>query len=88
MDPLVCYCFCVTEKTVKEAIRSRRLRTVLQVVEATNAGMGCRGCWFDIEEMLQQYWNSPEGQAADKPAANPDDNAAGSDAGAPPRTTD
>jgi NAD(P)H-nitrite reductase large subunit len=65
MDPLVCYCFCVTEKTVREAIRTHRLRTVLEVVEHTNAGMGCRGCWFDIEEMLEQFWSSPEAELPD-----------------------
>ena len=70
MDPLVCYCFCVTEKSVRAAIRTHRLRTVLEVVEHTNAGMGCRGCWFDIEEMLEQFWSSAE--ANEPPAASVD----------------
>jgi len=51
-DPMVCYCFQVPEGIMERAIRTRKLKTIEDVMDATNAGCGCHTCHPDIEEVL------------------------------------
>jgi NifU-like protein len=51
-EALICSCFCVSEKTIEDAIRSGGLRTIAEVTKACNAGGGCRSCYSLIEDML------------------------------------
>lgn len=58
MDPRICYCFGVSRDTIVAAIRQYDLHTVPEVVDRTHAGMGCRGCWPDIEDVLREVWGA------------------------------
>jgi NifU-like protein len=51
-EALICTCFCVSESTIEEAIRTGGLRTISEVTRACNAGGGCRSCYSLIEDML------------------------------------
>jgi NifU-like protein len=51
-EALICTCFCVSEKTIENAIDSGGLRTIAEVTKACNAGGGCRSCYSLIEDML------------------------------------
>jgi NifU-like protein len=54
-DPLICTCFCVSERTIQREISDRDLQTVCQVTSACNAGAGCRSCYSLIEDMLDDH---------------------------------
>jgi len=51
-EALICSCFCVSERTIEDAIRAGGLRTIAEVTKACNAGGGCRSCYSLIEDML------------------------------------
>ena len=51
-EALICSCFCVSEKTIEEVIKTGGLRTVAEVTKACSAGAGCRSCYSLIEDML------------------------------------
>ena len=44
----------VTESEVREAIISKKLKTVEEVGEATKAGTGCGGCKENIQKLLDE----------------------------------
>jgi len=50
--PLICYCFSVNEKTLEAAVRFLGAKTVQDLNRATRAGLGCHGCWPDLEDLL------------------------------------
>lgn len=54
MDQIICNCFQVTKREIIEAIKEKKLTTVDQVGEATNAGTGCGGCQDTIQEILDE----------------------------------
>jgi NifU-like protein len=51
-DGLLCFCMKVREEKIEQAIRALNLKTVDDVMEYTEAGSGCHGCWPDIEDVL------------------------------------
>jgi NifU-like protein len=51
-EALICSCFCVSEKTIENAIEAGGLHTIAEVTKACNAGGGCRSCYSLIEDML------------------------------------
>jgi NifU-like protein len=51
-DRIVCQCFNVTERKIREVILANKLSTVEQVTHYCKAGGGCGGCIPDIEEIL------------------------------------
>ncbi len=53
-EPLVCYCFQISENSVERAIRLRGLKTVEELQNATKAGAGCHTCHPDLEAMLKR----------------------------------
>ncbi|MCJ8330106.1 MAG: (2Fe-2S)-binding protein [Lentisphaeria bacterium] len=55
MDKLVCYCFSVPEKVIIEAIKEKKLATIQEVMQETHAGCGCRGCWYDLDNLLYKH---------------------------------
>ena len=55
MTDLICYCFQVSRKEIVEVIVNENLQTVEDVSLRTNACRGCKGCWCDIEDLLQRY---------------------------------
>jgi NAD(P)H-nitrite reductase large subunit len=56
MDDYVCFCFGVRRSVIRTAIREHRLRTVGAVSEQTQACLGCRSCYFDIEALIAEVW--------------------------------
>ncbi|MFH1070695.1 MAG: Fe-S cluster assembly protein NifU [Candidatus Glassbacteria bacterium] len=51
---VVCVCFGVTEKKIRQAIRDNKLTSVEQVTNYTKAGGGCGGCVGEIQDILDQ----------------------------------
>jgi len=50
----VCLCFNVSKETIVKAIKEKGLKTVEDVMQETQAGMGCGGCHSEIEEILKE----------------------------------
>lgn len=57
-EALICTCFCVSERTIEDAIEQQKLRTIAEVTKACNAGAGCRSCYSLIEDILDDHWQS------------------------------
>ncbi|HYF49820.1 MAG TPA: iron-sulfur cluster assembly scaffold protein [Planctomycetota bacterium] len=53
-EMMVCYCFQVPESILEKNIRVRKLKTIDEVMDATNAGCGCHTCHPDIEDVLER----------------------------------
>jgi NifU-like protein len=53
MDKPICYCFGVSESKIRAAIRKYGLTTTAEITDRCKAGAGCHGCWFELEEILQ-----------------------------------
>ncbi|MBN2288298.1 MAG: Fe-S cluster assembly protein NifU [Candidatus Glassbacteria bacterium] len=51
---VVCVCFGVTEKSIRNAIEENGLTTVEQVTNYTKAGGGCGGCKEEIGEIIAE----------------------------------
>jgi NifU-like protein len=51
-EALICTCFCVSERTIEQAVDAGGLRTIAEVTSACNAGGGCRSCYSLIEDIL------------------------------------
>jgi NifU-like protein len=51
-EALICTCFCVSERTIEDAIQQQKLRTIAEVTKACRAGAGCRSCYSLIEDIL------------------------------------
>lgn len=56
---LICNCFNVTDKEIKEAIEQNNITTVEDVTNFTKAGGGCGGCIPQIEEILAEVTGAP-----------------------------
>lgn len=54
---IVCYCFNVTEETIRKAIKVNNLQTVEEVTQATKAGGACGGCHDTIADILADVNN-------------------------------
>jgi len=52
-EALICTCFCVSERTIENEIKTAGLRTIAEVTRACNAGAGCRSCYSLIEDILE-----------------------------------
>jgi len=52
LDRVVCYCFSVTERHIREVISANHLQAVAQVTHYCKAGGGCGGCKKDIQAIL------------------------------------
>lgn len=52
LDRVVCHCFSVTERKIREVIRANSLEKVEDVTHYCKAGGGCGGCYEDIQEIL------------------------------------
>src|ERR1043165_1676973 len=53
-EPLVCFCFQVSENSVERAIRLRGLKNVDEIASATKAGAGCHTCHPDLDTILKR----------------------------------
>ncbi|NOY81122.1 MAG: Fe-S cluster assembly protein NifU [Kiritimatiellaeota bacterium] len=79
LDRTVCYCFSVTERTIRDVARANDLHEVDEVTHYCKAGGGCGGCRDDIAEILADLWKQDETQ--DKAAEAPTEAATGPETG-------
>lgn len=73
LDRIVCYCFSVTERKIREVAAANDLDTVEDVTHFTKAGGGCGGCRPDIGKILEDM--KGEREAALQADAQPVDEA-------------
>ena len=59
MSEKICYCNDVSEEEIRKAIRNKKLTTVDEVCDFTNAGTGCQSCLCEIEDILREELTSP-----------------------------
>ena len=64
---LVCQCFGVTDKKIRQVIKENRLHTVEDVTNYTKAGGGCGSCIPDIEKILDDVWGEQPPDVSAKP---------------------
>lgn len=53
-DKILCFCMSVTEKDIRDAIISKKLKTVEDVSNTTKAATGCGGCKEAIQKLLDE----------------------------------
>lgn len=53
-DELICACMYVTRNTIESAIRERKLNSVEEVGDYTEAGTNCGACLSEIEDILEE----------------------------------
>jgi NifU-like protein len=51
-NPLVCFCFGVTQQEVMAVIQQPDVHTVMDITDRCKAGNGCSSCWPLLEELL------------------------------------
>ena len=54
-DEVICKCFQVDEKTIRDAIAKNDLKDIDSVTEACEAGGGCHSCHILIQLFLDQH---------------------------------
>lgn len=54
MSEIICHCMDVSKEEIVKAIREKKLQTVEEVGEATQAGTGCGGCQDEIQAILDE----------------------------------
>ncbi len=57
-ERIVCACLQVTERRLREAVEGCGVRTVCELIRATEAGTGCTACHHRLESCLTR-WSSP-----------------------------
>lgn len=60
---IVCQCFGVTEKEIRDAIKANHLITVEDVTNYTKAGGGCGNCHDEIRSIIEQVSLEAEAEA-------------------------
>ena len=72
LDRVVCYCFSVTERKIRDVIKANNLTAVDDVTHYSKAGGGCGGCRDEIETILKDVRGeieaAPEAAAPETPA--------------------
>ncbi|MFW5706552.1 MAG: (2Fe-2S)-binding protein [Bacteroidota bacterium] len=53
-EDIICTCLDITKGTVEDAIKSKKLKSVQQVQDETEAGTICGGCVDDIYLLLEE----------------------------------
>lgn len=54
-DIEICHCNGVMKSEIIKAIQEKKLKTLEEVQQATDAGTVCGGCIEDIEEIISEY---------------------------------
>ena len=70
-DHVVCQCFNVTEKKIREVVALNHLTTVEQVTFYTKAGGGCGGCKDEIQKILDDMAGQHAAASDDAATASP-----------------
>lgn len=69
LDRVVCHCFSVTERHIREIVKANGLQTVAQVTHYCKAGGGCGKCHKDIQAILDDVQGAVAAAAPAAPAA-------------------
>lgn len=67
LDRIVCYCFGVSERQIREVVKGNALTTVDDVIHYCKAGGGCGGCKRDISAILEKM-GEEEPEPVEEPA--------------------
>jgi bacterioferritin-associated ferredoxin len=68
-DEIICQCFQVSDKTIKEHIKDGNLNEIEEVSKVCGAGDGCQSCHMLIQLFIDQHHNPekpPEPKNEDK----------------------
>ncbi len=53
-EETLCHCMEITKGELEDAIKEKKLTTVEQVQDETEAGTGCGSCVYDIQDLLDE----------------------------------
>lgn len=56
-DDIICACMYVKRNTIEGAIKERKINSVEEVGDFTEAGTNCGACLTDIEDILEEINN-------------------------------
>jgi NifU-like protein len=70
---IICECFGVTEKEIRDAVKINHLTSVEDVTNYTKAGGGCGKCHDDISAIIKQVFLEAEAEAKKEATATPFD---------------
>ncbi len=65
ISPIVCHCFGVTERTIRDAVSKHNATSVEEISSRTRAGTGCGSCTHRIREILEEMVPGAEGAEAE-----------------------
>lgn len=68
-DRIICHCFNISEKMIREVVQQNHLTTVEQVTSYTKAGGACGGCRGEIQSLLNDILGQSQPAAAEAPVA-------------------
>ena len=68
---VVCTCFGVTEKVIRDVVKENNLTTVEQVTNYCKAGGGCGGCHAEIQKIIEQVQGQPKAKKPPVPEKKP-----------------
>ena len=72
LDRVVCYCFSVTERKIRDVVKANDLQTVEDVTNYCKAGGGCGGCREEVRAILDEIREAaPAAAAADSAVQTP-----------------
>ncbi len=56
-NPVICDCNDVCKSDIVDKIKDKNLKTINEVGKELDAGTGCGGCQFDIQDILNEINN-------------------------------
>ncbi|MDD5184709.1 MAG: (2Fe-2S)-binding protein [Paludibacter sp.] len=56
-DPVICDCNDVCKSDIVDKIKDKNLKTINEVGKELDAGTGCGGCRYDIQDILNEINN-------------------------------
>lgn len=59
LDKTVCYCMKVTNRQIKEAVKSG-VHTLEEVQALTKAGTSCKKCCDNIQHLIDHFISDPD----------------------------
>ncbi|CCQ91513.1 hypothetical protein, bacterioferritin-associated ferredoxin-like [Nitrospina gracilis 3/211] len=69
-EEIICQCFQVSDKVIKEQIREEGLQSIEEITAACGAGGGCQSCHMLLQLFLDQHQNKLHPAEKSDPPAN------------------
>ena len=54
LEEVICPCFDITYGDIVKAVKEKKLKTLEEIMEETEAGTLCGGCLQELEELLEE----------------------------------